>query len=549
MKIGIIGINRYAKFLNFACDLHVYAFQQFLEQNGYESTILDYHPVYFDNFNMRHPADHADEKLRKALAMPSDTPAKRQARDAAVAKWTERSRDYREVYEEREVRYDKFEAFVEKNLKFTKEVYDSDLLEVQDPGFDCYMCVTDVIWQSLPRHNFDRGFLLGSKAFEGKQKIAYAASRGASKDYTKRQQELFLNYLDDIDAVSVREADFAKYIESLSGREVPTVLDPTLLHDRDFWDKVATKPKEKKFVLLYYVMESSTDTIAKAVEYAKHHDLTLVEVSDRPLKYGKVKDPDVKHIARYDVGMDEWLGYIRDAEAVFTNSFHGCCFATIFEKAFFVGARNGSKVPNFLATFGLQDRRFQASDDVSTFVHEVDYVAVKKILDERRAESAEFVLGALKEAERKVAAGESKDPAKYEARRQALTYPAKFHSGAGGGTGLSVKQKFRRRVEVQKLSGGGVEYKVPKARYRNDGTAEIPGVRFRREGRTFAGWRLRFRIDNRWFWYLDDGTIEVGTVGGQELADRAKVFADGDRIPHLPVNHVSVAVFVAQWEK
>lgn len=49
---------------------------------------------------------------------------------------------------------------------------------------DVYMCVTYVIWQPLlPEHSFDRGFMLSSKAFEGKPKIAYAPSRGAMPDF------------------------------------------------------------------------------------------------------------------------------------------------------------------------------------------------------------------------------------------------------------------------------------------------------------------------------------------------------------------------------
>ena len=58
MKIGLISINMYSKGLNFACPLHTYAFQQFLLANGIESTVIDYKPIYFDNFNMLHPSDY-----------------------------------------------------------------------------------------------------------------------------------------------------------------------------------------------------------------------------------------------------------------------------------------------------------------------------------------------------------------------------------------------------------------------------------------------------------------------------------------------------------
>lgn len=546
MKIGLIGINKYAKFLNFACNLHIYAFQQYLLQNGYESTILDYKPVTYGNFDMRHPAAYAQRKLDEATHRRASTDDEIAARDKDLRKWTDLAEGYRTAAAEREIRYDKFEAFNDQHLTFTERVYDSDLLEVLDPGFDAYMCVTDVIWQSVPKHLFDRGFLLGSKAFEGKPKISYAASRGASKDYTDTEREKFVEYLSDIDAISVREKDFGDYIERHTDYSAQTVLDPTLLHDKDFWEKVSVKPKEERFVLLYYVMERSTDTIEKAVEYAKHHDLTLVELSDRPLKDGKVTDPDVKHVARYDVGMEEWLGYIQHADAVFTNSFHGCCFSLLFEKTFFVGSRNGQKVPNFLATFGLTDRRFAKDVDVSTLPHEIDYTAVKATLDERRQESADFLLSALKRAEERVATGGPVDASRYDARRRALTYPVRFRStGDRGAVEVATGRGARSKpVEVFRMKLGAVEYERSKARYINDGTAPIEENLFVVPGHRLKGWKLRFRVDNRWFYLLADGKI---ATGAKARSAPKMVLPENGPVPHIPMNHVGMVVLEAEW--
>lgn len=546
LKIGLIGINKYAKFLNFACDLHVYAFQEYLAQNGHDVTILDYKPAYFNNFNMRHPAGYAEQKYRDTIVRKATTSKQLAAREKDLEKWAELAIGYRSVAPERERRYDKFEAFVGKHLKFTAEVYDSDLLEVEDPGFDCYICVTDVIWQSIPQHTFDRGFLLGSKAFEGKQKIAYAASRGASPDFTEAEAELFFGYLSDIDDISVREADFGTYIEENSKYSAPTVVDPVMLHDKKFWQKVSEKPQLERFVVLYYVMEQATDTIAKAVEYAKANDLTLVELSDRPLKHGRVTDPDVKHIARYDVGMEEWLGYIEHADAVFTNSFHGCCFSVLFEKTFFVGKRNGQKVPNFLASFGLTSRQFTRETKLSQLPGPIDYEPVEKKLESIQSESAAFILGALDRAQSRIASGEHKDLAAYEQKRRSITYPVNFHSGSVNKADAQRVALATGAISSKKTKSGATEYTTPGQLYTNDGRTILAANRFVLPGHELAGWNLRFRVDNRWFWYLDDGTVVPGAVTGEGLKTKA-VIADGAEVPYLPVNRVSVAVFVAQW--
>jgi hypothetical protein len=540
VKIGLIGINKYAKFLNFACDLHAYAFQQFLAKNGYDSTFLDYKPVYYGKFDMRNPAPGAEKKYREAVVKKADT--------ATLSKLAELAMGYRSVVEERERRFDKFESFANERMKFTEEQYDSDLLEVLDPGFDCYICVTDVIWQSLSRYNFDRGFMLGSKAFEGKQKIAYAASRGASKDFSEKQEEIFFQYLNDIDTITVRERDFAEYIEENSNLEAPLVVDPVLLHETKFWEDIAKEPKEEKYVALYYVMERASDTIDKAVEYAKLHDLTVVELSDRPLKHGKITDPDVKHVSRYDVGMEEWLGYLANAEAVFTNSFHGCCFSLLYGTPFFAGQRNGQKVPNFLKTFGLESQRFGPDSDVRSFSTDLDFTQAYQILEKLKSESTELILNAISDAEGRFNQGGEPDTSAHELRRQELTYPIHFNS-AGQREGLTFLESETDEIEVRRLSSGSVEYIRSGKKYGNDGTTVVEAPAFELAEHSFKGWTLRFRIDNRWFWLKRDGSVAPSSAGdGVSDAEKA-VLSEGSAIPHIPVNHIDVVVLVAQWEK
>lgn len=540
MEIGLIGINKYSKYLNFACDLHIYAFQEFLSQNGYSSTILDYKPVDHDNFDMRHPAKNAEKDYLEAV--------KKKESKATLDRLASLAYGYRTAPAERERRLDKFEAFIQKRLRFTEEQYDSDLLEIKDPGFDCYVCVTDVIWQSLIKHDFDRGFLLGSKAFEGKPKIAYAASRGAAKDFTPDHESLFFEYLNDIDTITVRERDFSEYIEDRSDNRAPLVLDPVLLHDRTFWDEVAVEPREERFLVLYYVMEQAADTIDKAVEYARLHDLTIIELSDRPFKYGKINDPDVKHVSRYDIGMEEWLGYIKNADAVFTNSFHGCCFSLLFEKTFFAGRRNGQKVPNFLATFGLDDRRFGPETGITSFTDDIDYGPVKEVLGRLQQKSSELILEALIDAERQLTAGETGDGAKHDRRRRNIKYPVRFHSGQAT-ENVQMSRSEDHELRVVRLKSGGLEYFDPKDVYTNDGETVIGKPRFAVPGHEVDGWTIRFRIDNRWFWFLADGSIKPSTTSGSELEDRKAVFDTGDRIPHLPVNKVSMVVLTARWRE
>ena len=147
---------------------------------------------------------------------------------------------------------------------------------------------------------------------EGKQKISYAVSRGVPKAYTQEQKDLFFHSIEDIDHISVREQSLKEFIEENSDKEASVVLDPVMLHSKEFWHRISVKPEERGYVLLYYVMEQAADTIERAVEYA---------------------------------------------DCIFTNSFHGCCYSILFEKLFYVGSRDGDKVTNILEIFGLQQLR------------------------------------------------------------------------------------------------------------------------------------------------------------------------------------------------
>ena len=71
-------------------------------------------------------------------------------------------------------------------------------------------------------------------------------------------------------------------------------------------------------------------------EFAKQRNLQVIIVptSKGPFETG------FKEII--DVGPSEWLGLIKNATYVCTDSFHGCVFATLFNKPFRVFDREGT---------------------------------------------------------------------------------------------------------------------------------------------------------------------------------------------------------------
>lgn len=540
MKIAVISINMYSKGLNFACPLHTYAFQQLLLEYGIENTILDYKPVYYNNFDLEHPSEYYERLYR---SMEKQT---REDREEKMAVYAEKRDAYRALYHEREIRYKMFQNFIDSHYIKTDRCYNSDLLETCDPGFDCYICATDVIWKNEPGFGFDRGFFLGSRAMENKWKIAYAASAGRWFANTEEERKTFFHYINDIDFISVRESSLKAYIEKNSDKKAATVLDPVLMHDKAFYEKIAVKPREEKYLLLYHVVEEAADTIEQAVKYAAENHLTLVEVSDKPLQYGKTEGYLRDTVYRYAIGVEEWLGYILYAECVVTNSFHGCCFSILFEKELYVGFRLEDKVDHLLNLFGLNGRKIDPALEItdSKAYPPIDYNKVKEIMNTEREKSRDFLFGAIESCR-----NGKRNPGdeSYREWKEKQTYQVIYNSQTKNNPCGEIYTQIKTG-DLKHLESGNLEFR-PEEICSNCAGQKFADNSFARRGYAPKGWKLRVRIDREWFWYLEDGSLALKETYKKDENPAVKCFKEGEDIPILPVNHISLMVAEAVWKK
>lgn len=525
MKIGIISINLYPKTLNFACPIHSYAFQRFLDNNQIESTIIDYMASYDYGFDFRYPANYYKEKCEKINRKPVRTSDD----EAKLQKLSSLYEEYNEIYKERENRYNKFKAFTDKYYKKTDSTYNSDLLEILDLDFDCYICATDVIWKTplSPRWGLERAFFLASHCMDNKYKIAYAASRNS--ELLECEYDEFFHYLSDFDAISVREEPLKDLIEQNSDIKVECVLDPVLLLDKEEYELVAKLPQEKGYLLLYYVVKDAEDTIIQALDYARAHNLTIIELSDKPYSsLERMSVADVDYSWSYDVGPDEWLGYFLNAKCIFTNSFHACCFSILFEKDFYVGSRNGYKVQNVLELFKISERQLELDFDlVQNPLKPIDYVSVKNILEKERISSEKFILEAIREAEKVL-----RVPKDYSLYRKNLTYE------------LMYKCSVPSNVKVLQ----GMDELISCETIKNDATTLVAPPKITCEGYSCRGWKLKFQIDNMWFWYLKNDSFVCVKEYNSERHGKVRVFRFGENIPYLPFEKISKVVLKPVWK-
>ena len=295
----------------------------------------------------------------------------------------------RKLYDERICN---FASFL-RNVIGCKEENISVLTKDNTPIYDYYITGSDTVWNTEQTDNDDAFFL--DFAPEESIKISYAPSLGVS-DTEELNRKLFETYIDKFDYLSVRESYYIPFLKQFTNKKIYTVVDPTLLLDVEDYNKLEKHCEDEKYILVYLIFDDSEN-----VSYIMSHANRLA------IKYNMKVIHYVYNIPEYVLGergesfafagVEEFLGYVKNAELIFTNSYHGTIFSIIYERLFYSYLRNDgkTKVRELLTTLGLEDRILRPSLSLQDMEQKIDYIPVKKKLDLMRQESMEFLKKAL----------------------------------------------------------------------------------------------------------------------------------------------------------
>lgn len=235
-------------------------------------------------------------------------------------------------------------------------------------------------------------------------KISFATSFGVSQIPEKYKKQ-YVNFLNRIENLSVREDSGVKLVKDLTGRDANLACDPTLLFNREEWMSIQSEERliKDKYIFCYF--------LGKTVEYRKFAERIKEKTGYKIVslnhldEYVKYSDQFADE-APYDVGPSEFLNLIRNAEFVCTDSFHGTVFSQIFHKKFFVFRRypnkskvsTNSRLDSLLNIVGLKERLLEGTEDVKDWIEkEIDYEVIDEKLEKFREESKSFLRGALNE--------------------------------------------------------------------------------------------------------------------------------------------------------
>lgn len=371
MRVGLVPLlyNEY----NYGGVLQFYALQRILKSNNIECDI-----IFFNN----------DEKAF-CLELPV---RKKILLNIKIALYKiiygKHSVTEKNIIEENiKKRKLKIDAF--KQLHYSQVVNEAS---ISYSDYDAIVCGSDQIWN--PNWARRRCFL--EFVPDEINKVIYAASLGC-ESMSKEQKAQFEPRIERLQYVSLREQSGKAILDSfIKDKDIKVVLDPTLLLLPEDWNNIVVEPKEKGYVFTYFLGKYD-DKIEYIGEFAKRKGLKIINI---PFASGE-KNDDVcfGDLQIKDADPGEFIGLIKNAEYIFTDSFHACVFSVLFKKEFYAFQRDNSKkmqgrINTLLYNFNLPNRFIEVGTDLD-MISSIDYQNNDMIQESLRGDSLAFLLDSI----------------------------------------------------------------------------------------------------------------------------------------------------------
>lgn len=342
MKVKILTCNRAN---NYGARLQAYALWRYVSNLGHDTAVIDYCPMYLDFYV-------------KALYFPT----------AHIKEWVKLVVRYPER-RSKLLKFKRLEEFSSTKTQLTEERYTSlEKLRSNPPQADVYIAGSDQIWNTSMQNGLDPAFYLAFGA-PGIRRISYAASL-ATEDFDSVNSHFIRSNIARFDAVSVREESGKKITDKL-GLTATICCDPAFLINQDEWNEICDYQESGSGYLLVYDIEHRSKIRALAKKIAKARRLKILTIGEHPLLYGSHDYSDCSPT--------EFLGLIRNADCVISNSLHGTIFSIIFRRDFYFVERTdglNARMTDLLIRYGLQQRNITATSDDHTLRSKIDYSTI-----------------------------------------------------------------------------------------------------------------------------------------------------------------------------
>lgn len=251
----------------------------------------------------------------------------------------------------------KFDNFIAENLKVSHLV--ASTKDVPD-YYDVIFFGSDQIWNPSLNEGIDNVYL-GNFPKHHAKFFSYAMSIGRLDLIEGKVAEAYSQCLHSFDGLSVRELSLQSFLKDKFDIDSEVVCDPSLFMQKEVCERMAIKLSDEGYVLLFN-LDGNPHALGFAQNIANQLDSKVIMI-------GAVQNPLHRYHCelRAELSPLEFLGYIKYADCIVTNSFHATSFSIIMQKNFYTLLRknNNDRAKTILKVSGLENRLVDAGTALS----------------------------------------------------------------------------------------------------------------------------------------------------------------------------------------
>lgn len=359
MKIGILTYHRSH---NYGALLQSIAIRLVLEKMGHEVYYVDYWPGY-------HRRMYAIFNIRYVI------------RKNFIASFLYLYR-FLITYRNKKLRIMKMMQFI--------SAYIDPYCKPMTDKFDILIYGSDQIWRKQPERVGYNPIYFGDHHIRTSRHVSYAASMGILPTDDKDKNEI-RKLVAHLDYISVREAELAAMLRTLGINNVSVCLDPVLLLKQEQWNAFFKNINNNrgKYIVFYDLLPNSF-SLQEIKKFAEINRLSLKIIR------GEAMNKDTAAVIS-TATPDKFVDLIRNADFVFTSSFHGLVFAILFNRPFYASfALNSDRASSLLSVLNLENYLLDPLSPIPQVYKSIDYSAVNKRLSELRQKSLNYLYDSCK---------------------------------------------------------------------------------------------------------------------------------------------------------
>lgn len=257
-------------------------------------------------------------------------------------------------------------------VRYTPLFQSDEEFEKLNNHFSTFVVGSDQLWRYRYIRNSGRHAYYLNFAKPGKRRIAYGTSFGTNPCEAPDDFRLEASFnLDMFSGVSSREREGVEVLKKQYHTDAAFVLDPVFMCSAEQyreWASFSNLNLPQEDYVCSYIMDKDEDgSICHLIQHVCNREQAAMINLLNQAQFNQIKESFSLGNIIDDLKTEDWLNYIANCKHLITNSFHGLCFAIIFNKPFTVignAVRGNSRFISLLNEFGMAEYLLESTSDL-----------------------------------------------------------------------------------------------------------------------------------------------------------------------------------------